>query len=155
MGFSVSASAALVFAGLLIAFGMWHTAASNSFEQVSEARSDRADATLDEKNTAIVIDEATYTTGTPTGTLTVNATNEGSTALSLNHTDLLIDNAYRSGWQGGATVNADTVDSESETDLWLPGETVTIEVEVEVEEPDRVKLATEFGVADTEGVTSS
>lgn len=143
MGFSVSGSAAIIFAGLLIAFGMWHTAASNSFERVSEAQGDRADATLDEKNTAIVIDSATYSSGT----LTVDATNEGSTALSLNRTDLLIDNAYEPDWQADATVDGD-----GQTDLWLPGETATITVSLG-STPSRVRLVTESGVADTEVVS--
>ncbi|WP_123537185.1 fla cluster protein FlaF [Halosimplex salinum] len=136
MGFSVSGSAAIIFIGLFIAFGMWHTAASNSFERVSEAQSDRSDAALDEKNTAVV-GSAEYVDGT----LTVQATNDGSTALSLNGTDLLIDNAYESDWQAGATVDGD-----GDTDLWLPGETVTVTIAMG-SAPTRVKLVTERGVS--------
>jgi len=140
MGFSVSGSAALIFAGLLIAFGMWHTAASNSFERVSEAQSDRSDGLLDQKNTAAVIDSATYAGGT----LTVQATNDGSTPLSLNETDLLVDNGYETDWRANATVDGD-----EETYLWLPGEQLTVEIDMGAT-PSRVKLATEAGVADTE-----
>ncbi|QLH84289.1 flagellin [Halosimplex pelagicum] len=142
MGFSVSGSAALIFAGLLIAFGMWHTAATNSFERVSEAQSDRSDGLLDQKNTAVVVDSAS----TADGDLTVEATNTGSTALSLNETDLLVDNEYRTGWRANATVDGDAA-----TYLWLPGEQLAIEVPPEGT-PGRVKLATEAGVSDTEVV---
>jgi len=143
MGFSVSGSAAIVFAGLLIAFGMWHTAGSNSFEQVTEAQSDRSDAALDTKNTDFTIDSASFATGT----LVIDATNEGSTALGLNRTDLLIDNVHEPDWQANATVDGDGT-----TDLWLPGETLTIEVSMG-SSPARVKLATEGGVSDAEVVS--
>ncbi|WP_436929776.1 fla cluster protein FlaF [Halosimplex halobium] len=141
MGFSVSGSAALVFAGLLIAFGMWHGAASDSFERVSEARSDRADRLLDQQNTAITL-AATYVDGT----LTVEATNDGSTALSLNRTDILVDNEYETDWRANATVDGD-----EETYLWLPGEQLTVEITTG-STPSRVKLATEDGVSGTEVV---
>jgi len=142
MGFSVSGSAALIFAGLLIAFGMWHGAASNSFERVSEAQSDRSDGLLDQTNTAVVVDSAS----TADGDLTVEATNTGSTALSLNGTDLLVDNEYQTDWRANATVDGD-----AGTDLWLPGERLTAEVAAG-SGPGRVKLVTEAGVTDAEVV---
>jgi flagellar protein FlaF len=143
MGFSVSGSAAIIFAGMIIAFGMWHTAASNSFEAVSEAQTDRSDAALNEKNTAVVIDSAS----TADGDLTVEATNTGSTPLSLNETDLLTDNEYRDGWQGNVQIDG----SQAQTDLWLPGETIAITVTGST--PQRVKLMTETGVSDSKVVS--
>ncbi|WP_436923753.1 flagellin [Halosimplex amylolyticum] len=143
MGFSVSGSAAIIFVGLFIAFGMWQTAASNSFERVSEAQSDRSDAALDEQNTAIVVDSASTTDGD----LTVTATNTGSTALSLNRTDLLVDNDYQTGWQGDVLFDG----SQKPVDLWLPDEQITITVTTT---GSRVKLVTESGVSDATEVTS-
>lgn len=143
MGFSVSGSVAIIFAGMLIAFGMWHTAGANSFERVTEAQNERSDEALDTKNTAFTIDSASFATGT----LVIDATNDGSTALGLNRTDLLIDNDHEPDWQANATVDGDGT-----TDLWLPGETVTIEVEMG-SSPDRVKLATEGGVTDAKVVS--
>ena len=70
-----------------------------------------------------------------------------STTLSLNETDLLTDNEYQDGWQGDVQIDG----SQAETDLWLPGETVTITVAGST--PSRVKLTTETGVSDSEVVS--
>ncbi|MFC7142291.1 flagellin [Halosimplex aquaticum] len=142
MGFSVSGSAALIFIGLFIAFGMWQTAASNSFERVSEAQSDRSDAALAEKNTDVVIDSAT----TSNGDLEITATNTGSVALSLNRTDVLVDNEYQTGWQGDVLFEG----SQKPVDLWVPGEQITITVS---STGSHVKLVTESGVSDSEVVS--
>lgn len=143
MGFSVSGSAALIFAAMFIAFGMWHSAATNSFERVSDAQQIQADDTLTERNTAITIDRAFYDGN---GNLEFEATNGGSTALSLNATTLLIDNEHYAGWRGGALT--------ADTDLWLPGEQITFTIGSFSSQPDRVKLVTENGVAEATEVVS-
>lgn len=145
MGFSVSGSAALVFAALFVAFGVWHGAATESFERVSDAREARADDALDERNTDLRIDTARYAGGT----LVVRATNTGSVALSLNATDVVVDNAYRTDWQADAEIDDRTL----ATDLWLPGETVNATFATGGP-PDRVTVATENGVADAREVSS-
>ena len=142
MGFSVSGSAAIIFAGMLIAFSMFHTAGADSFERVTEAQSDRSDAALDAKNTDIVIDSAT-----DSGDIVIDVRNTGSTTLSLNGTDVLVDNEYRTDWQADATVGG--VDN---SDLWLPGETATITVSGSGT-PTRVKVVTEKGVSDSSEVS--
>jgi archaellum component FlaF (FlaF/FlaG flagellin family) len=78
----------------------------------------------------------------------VTVENRGSTALSLNRTDLFFDNEYVTGWQGDVVFDGD---SQKATDLWLPGETLTITT---VGTPDRVKVASERGVSDAAEVTS-
>jgi flagellar protein FlaF len=147
MGFSVSGSFAIIFVGLLLAFGVWHTAASNSFERITEARSDRVDSTLEQRNTDVAIESVTY--DGVNETLLVNATNTGSTSLSLDATDLLVDNEYRAGWQEQATIDGDAL----ETDLWLPGETLSMNVTAT--DPTQVKVVTGPGVADTSPVTAT
>lgn len=145
MGFSVSGSAALIFVGLFIAFGMWHTASANSFERVAEAEADRTDATLAQQNTDVAITTAAYN-GTD-DELTVEVRNDGATGLSLSTSDLLVDGEYVTGWRDGATVAGD-----GSTDLWLGGETVTITID-RTSQPDRVKVVTETGVSATSEVT--
>jgi flagellar protein FlaF len=147
MGFSVSGSFAIVFVGALLAFGVWHTAASNGFERVTEAQSDRADATLDQRNTDVAVESVTY--DAVNETLRVNATNTGSTSLSLDDTDLLVDNEYRAGWQDRATIDGAAL----ETDLWLPGEELS--TNVTVSDPQQVKLVTGPGVAASSPVTET
>ena len=140
MGFSVSGSAAIIFASLFIAFGMFYTASANSFESVSDAQQERADLNLDEQNTAIEITNAT----TSGGTLTVWVNNTGGSYVTLSGTSILVDNALRTGWRSSAAVDGD-----GSTDLWSPGERLELSLSVETV-PDRVKVITKTGIADTE-----
>lgn len=145
MGFSVSGAAAVIFLSTFIAFGMLYTAADNSFHEVLDAEDDRSDRTLETKNTAINVTSATFHEGgvDEDNEVTIAAENSGATGLSLSGTSLLVDNEFQQGWEANATINDD-----DETDLWLPGETVTITVTVDGE-PDRISLTTESGVTAT------
>ena len=147
MGFSVSGSAAIVFVGMFIAFGMWYTAAANSYERVSDAEAARTDAAIEQQNTRVEIGAATYDGNADELTIEVN--NSGASQLRVSTTDLLVDGAYQTGWASGATVAGD-----GETDLWLSGEQLTVTVPATTQ-PDRVKVVTETGVADTAGVTQA
>ena len=139
MGFSVSGSAAIVFAGVILSFGIVFGAVSDSYERVTDAEEDQTDRVLDTKNAAINV------TGVERAgdRLTVLVNNTGSRSLSVNETDFILDNEYRSGWQTDATV-----DGENGTYLWLPGEQLNITV-TESDVPSRAKVVTEGGVADT------
>jgi flagellar protein FlaF len=145
MGFSVSGAAAIIFASMLVAFGMWFTATANSFDQVSESRELRTDGVLESSNTAVEIVSATYNKS-GNGRLVVEVNNTGAAGLSLNATDLLIDGAFVEGWQPDATV-----DGNGGTDLWLAGEQLTVTRDPATA-PDRVKIITPSGVADTGAV---
>ncbi|MFW5924478.1 MAG: flagellin [archaeon] len=143
MGFSVSASAAIIFAAMFIAFGMFYTASANSAEMVNDARVAAEDDLLTQQNTAIEITDAVYNTTTDRLTVTVN--NTGGTQLTLSDTDLLADNRYQSEFVR-RSVNGDEM-----TGLWLPGEQLRYVVEVS-NQPDRVKVVAGSGVAATEVV---
>lgn len=139
MGFSVSGATAVILVGSLIAFSFAFTATSNGFERVSDAREDRENRILDAENTAVEIANASYDGGAGAFTLDVN--NTGSTALSVPETTVLVDGAYAS--------NATTsVDGEASTAIWLPGEQLSVVVDRDVA-PDRAKIVTQNGVADT------
>jgi flagellar protein FlaF len=144
MGFSVSGSAAIIFASLFIAFGMWYTAGANSFERVTEAKQDRTDTVLETRNSNVEVVNATYN-ASGQETLTVEANNTGSAQLSVSETDLLVDGRYEDGWDGSS------VGADPGTDLWLAGEHLTINVSLSTE-PSRVKLVADTGVADTREV---
>ena len=137
MGFSVSASAAIVFVGFVVAFTTLYPVAANGFERVTDARDDAADRALDQRNTAVELSNVSYENATDT--LTVEVTNTGATELSVAETDLLVDNTY---WTGNRSVDGD-----ADTDVWLPGETLTITAGNVTLEPERVKVVTEHGVA--------
>jgi flagellar protein FlaF len=145
MGFSVSGSAAIIFASMFIAFGMWYTATANSFERVSEAETAGADSALTDRNTHVEITSAEFANGT----LTITVNNTGAEQLSLSDTDLLVDGRIVGDWQAD---NA-TVEGYGDTDLWMAGEELTITLS-RSSQPARVKIVTETGVADTAEVTS-
>jgi flagellar protein FlaF len=141
MGFSVSGSAAVIFVAAFIGFGMFYSATANSFERVNDAREDQRDRLLDQQNTDISIISATWNS-TGEDNLVVTVDNTGSETLSVEETDLLVDNDYYSGYDT-------TVDDEGSTDIWASQEQLTITVRSLSSQPDRVKIVTENGVADT------
>ncbi|AGN02338.1 flagellin [Salinarchaeum sp. Harcht-Bsk1] len=137
MGFSVSGATAVILIGGLIAFSFAFSAVNNGYERVSEAQEDREDRQLMQANSDVGIANATYDSGT--STLTVNATNTGSSELVVGRVSLLVDGAYRS--------NVTTaIDGDATTDVFLPGEVLTMTVNQSVR-PDRVKVITGTGVA--------
>ena len=147
MGFSVSGSAAIIFAALFIAFGMWYTASANTFEQLNDAKSDRTDAVRAAGSSGVEVTNATYNASTDE--LTVTVENTGAAQLTLASTDLLVDGQYRTGWQDNATVEGN-----ADTRLWLGSEVLTVTVSLS-SQPDRVKVVAGTGVSDTAGVTAA
>ncbi|PSQ33255.1 flagellin [Halobacteriales archaeon SW_10_68_16] len=144
MGFSVSGAAAIIFASLFIAFGMWYSAGMNSFERVTEAQNDRTDTVLETSNTDIEIVSTTYAASEDN--LTVRVNNTGTAQLSVSDTDLIVDGEYRTDWAESS------VAGDRETDLWLAGEQLKINVSAS-SQPDRVKVVADTGVADTAEVS--
>jgi flagellar protein FlaF len=145
MGFSVSGSAAILFIAAFVSVGILYSAAFNGYERVQDAEEVQDDRVLEAKNTAIEISNVTY--DSTEENMTVNVTNNGSTALSINETDLISNGSYVTR---DAYVST-SVDGNTETDLWLPGETYSLTV-TQSPKPDRVKIVTENGVAATEVV---
>lgn len=138
MGFSVSGSLAVVVVGALIALSMAYTAGSNGFERVNDARADQSERLVERSNAGLEIANATYFTGNDT--LRVSANNTGTTSLSVNATDLIVDNTY--------ITNATTaVGRDATTDLWLPGEELRFDVGLG-SRPDAVTVVIERGLSD-------
>lgn len=135
MGLSVSAATAVVFLGLFVAAGAFYPAVANGAELVADAQHDVDDRALDQQNTDITVTNATY--DEDDGTLLVNATNRGSTALDLASVDLLADNTYL-----GANA---TVDGDDTTNVWLPGERAQFEADP-ASEPNRTTVVVDHGV---------
>ncbi|WP_136716787.1 flagellin [Halorientalis salina] len=138
MGFSISGSAAIVFAGMFISFGIFYGATSNSFERVTDAQTDQTDVIVDEKNVAVEI--VAYERIDSTDRLTILVNNTGARALAVDETDLFVDNEY--------FADAETaVNGDRDTTLWAPGE--QLNVTVRVENPSRAKIVAEHGIGDT------
>lgn len=141
MGFSVSSAAAIVFISLFVVVGMVFSAASNSTEKVNDAKRAMSDNHLGQENTGLEIVSKSW----DGSTLTLEVNNTGAEAMSLDQAELLVDNDHVP--QSSFAVL--TVDGQSDTDLWLPGETLHVEVSLS-ETPSRVKVVGAHGVADAE-----
>ena len=137
MGFSVSASTAIIFAGLFLATGILYPAMDNGMERINDAQVDRDQAQLDLRNTAIEIEGTDVDANDGDGEIIVK--NTGTTSLDVTEVDLIIDGDYQRVGEGGTSVDGD-----DSTDLWLPGEQLTLEFEGS---PGRIKVVTEHGIS--------
>lgn len=152
MGFSVSASFAVAVIASLIALGMLYPAISGGFESVSQASQDAGERRLNAINTAVNVTEACYDVSNDR--IHLEAENTGSTGLGLNRTHVLVDNVLQLSFENRE------IDGISDTEVWAPGETATLNVtysgQSNIEsvdpDPDRLTVATEHGVRDSEGI---
>jgi len=149
MGFSVSGATAVIFLGLFISFGIAYSAANNGMERVNEAYDANTDDALARQNTAIAMGNASVVEADGQFYVNVTVDNTGSTTLSIDDTDILIGGNYTNH----TSPNMETfeVAGTEETDIWLPGETLHFNVSFDTR-PDRVKVVTGPGVADSEVV---
>ena len=155
MGVSVSASTAIIVAGLFFAFTAFYPVAANGFDRVTDAQHGVNERALEQQNTDFAVTNATYD-DSGSGLLTVNATNDGSVGIVVGDATLVVGNEYVD--LGGESVNT-TVDGNADTDLWLGGEELTVTVDDAALETDviagdtRVVLVVESGVRDAATVT--
>ena len=153
MGVSVSASTAIIVAGLFFAFTAFYPVAANGFDRVTDAQHGVNERALEQQNTDFAVTNATY--DNTSAELTVNATNDGSVGLVVSDATLVVDNEYVD--LGGESVNT-TVDGNADTDLWLGGEGLTVtvdsaELETDIDGDSRIVLVVESGVRDAATVT--
>lgn len=153
MGFSVSGSLVVILLGLFIALGAFYGSFSNAMERVTDAREERTDRFDRVHDTAIDITSISKLTDASCG-VEVQVNNTGETELQIPDTDLLVDNGYRTGWDD-STVDGTVSGSEPNTDVWLPGERLTIEESGLDSPPISVKVVSGPGVADTQEVSIS
>lgn len=168
MGFSTGGSAALLALGLFIAFGTFQAATTERLEHVTDAKDAVGEDRLDRINTEINITEADWGQIDSAFTLTIRATNNGTTALPINDTDVIVDGNY----EPAADFSSETVDGidthrsraagvVDATSVWLPGETYEVQIVVQDLEsasipdnpPERVKLTVQGGVSDSKEVS--
>ncbi|MGQ4555853.1 fla cluster protein FlaF [Halobellus sp. GM3] len=138
MGFGVSGSTAIIFLGVLVATGTLYPAVAGSAEQISDARDGDREDLLDRRNTALSVTSVVYNASE---NLTVEVKNTGTTTLSVGETSLLVDNEY-------VIPDATAVGGDTSTDVWGADQTLVLNVtDPGAEEPDRVKVVAENGVA--------
>lgn len=138
-GISTSGSLLVIFFGAFLALGTVYTVASNTTDDLSGAYSDELASQSAVVETDLSV-EATY--HAVDGNLTIRADNDGSTDLTVDGTDLLVDGAFRSLSEFGIV----TVDDRG-TELWKSDE--QLRIENSSAGADRVKVVTEHGVAAT------
>jgi flagellar protein FlaF len=137
---------AVIFVGVLISVSLAYPAVQTAYDQRTTAIDDRDQRTLEMRNTAITLTNASYDDSADE--LTVRVENTGSTTLSVNDTDLLVD--------GGIETRYNTTVEGVDRDLWQPGDVLELTQPASdgawtdgTEPPTRVKVVTEYGVAET------
>ena len=145
MGFSVSGSAVIVFIGFVVAAGVAVPPLLGSVGDLAGAQGTQIDQGTDRLNTDVEIVAATYDDGA--GNLTVEIENTGTTVLSVENTDLLVDGEIQTerGHNRTSAITLDDGSADSDAELWLPAETLNITVDADTE-PDRVKVVTDNGI---------
>ncbi|WP_435361467.1 hypothetical protein [Haloarchaeobius sp. DFWS5] len=140
MGFSTSGSAAILFVALLVMVSTVYPVVETANERVTSASDAQDERSLDRRHTALNVTNVSY--DNVSETLVVNVTNVGSRALSVDETDLLVEGAFQ-------TAATTTVDGDAGRNIWVPGEQLQFELTGVTSAPSRVKVVTEFGVAQT------
>ncbi|UWG48020.1 Archaellum protein F, flagellin of FlaG/FlaF family [Halanaeroarchaeum sp. HSR-CO] len=155
MGFSVSASTAILLVAAFASVGMLYTSAANGFEQVSDATLTQQEQALETENTDVSIVNITHNTSGTTDYVNVTVENAGASTLHVSKTDLLLNGTYTNGFESRTLSTADgTIEAGTNgTDLWQPGENLTLVVHENVSKPFRVKVVSDRGVAATEVVS--
>ncbi|MDR9430500.1 MAG: fla cluster protein FlaF [Natronomonas sp.] len=139
----MSGSAAIIFIGLLVATGIAVPPLIGSFGSLAGAQGQQVDRGIDALNTEFGVWRVTYDSTDDRLALELN--NTGSTTLSINETNVLLDGVIPTPQNVTTDIAGDGA-----TDLWLPGETLDITVANVDTKPTRVKIVTENGVARTE-----
>lgn len=144
-GFSTSASLLIIFVGVFIALGTIFASGSNAIDRVQQAENDQIEQHNTIQRTSINVTGSEWNSGT----LTIRANNTGTTTLSVNETDVLVDGEY-------VAVESFTssVDGNTDTDRWNAQEQLVLSTDQFGTAPDRIKLVTETGLAGTTEVSS-
>ena len=130
MGFSVSATIAVLFIAFMGIGAVSFNMVSESFFSVQNALADRNKLMYDQLNTDIKI----LNHSDDGSNLTLMAENTGSTVIEPVYLNALVDGKL--------------VDATSDDTIWFPEETLNITMAVQTGEPHRIKIVTGRGIAD-------
>ncbi len=130
------ASAILLIAMAVTASMVFSTLSSN-YELLRKADIEKGKIEYDQIHTFLNVDNVSFNSGT----VTINATNDGSTVIQTDKIEVLLDgNLYTDN------ITSTTVQGE-DVNIWIPDETLTIEVNSSLN-PSRVKLVADNGASD-------
>lgn len=134
---SAAIASAILLVAMVIAASMIFSTLSANYEMLKEAENTKNKIEYEQLHTTITIDNVTYSSGT----VVINATNEGSTVIETDKIDVLINGELYT-----SNITSTSVDGVNVT-LWMPDEILRIEVSSAVS-PSRVKLVAHNGVSD-------
>jgi len=138
---SAAIASAILLVAMVIAVSIIFSTLSANYEMLKEAENVKNKIEYEQLHTTINIENVTYNSGT----VIINATNEGSTVIETDKIDVLINGELYTANITSTSVNGTNVT------IWIPEETLRIEVNSAVS-PSRVKLVTDNGVSDYWGV---
>lgn len=144
MGLSVSGSLAVIILATFMMLAAVYPAASNVSETINDARSNKGEIHANQADTGINITRISYEPATDEVNLTVE--NTGNTLLHVDATSILVDNEYQTESHIASTV----VDGDSSTNLWHPGDRLTVVTVVSEKNPTAVVVISEYDVSDRE-----
>lgn len=149
MGFSVSGATVVVLVGLMVSVGTLYPVLEDDRERYTGAQDAHEGRALDRQNTALAVQNVTYTNASELpgseDRLDVTVRNTGTTTLSVDETDLLVDGVY-------TVPNVTSVEGDATRNTWAGGQSLTLTVRYPstTAAPNRVVVVTEHGVADAE-----
>ena len=92
MGFATSITVAIIFMAIIIMATITFPIMNQSYEKVQESKDDKHEIQMDQLNTAIDITNIVKSGG---DTLIITVSNEGTTVLRGNKSNVLIDGIYK------------------------------------------------------------
>ncbi len=135
MGFATSIAISIFFIAFMLIATVTYPAIFHSTTSIRDSINDKHELQMKELNTRINI-ISTIQIG---GNITITLSNEGSTVLHADRSDVLVDGNY-------------TTFSVSPNGFWLPGKNVVYTVNADAATNHRVKIITENGISAYAGV---
>lgn len=130
------ASAILLIAMAITASMVFNTLSSN-YELLRKADIKKEEIDYNQLHTFLSVDNVSYSSGT----VTINATNDGNTIIETDKIEVLFDGELYTD-----NISSTKIDG-NEASIWIPEETLTIEVNSSLN-PSRVKLVADNGASD-------
>ncbi|ELY93083.1 flagellin [Natrialba chahannaoensis JCM 10990] len=167
MGFSTSGAVLVILVGFLVAVSVIVPTVFSVGAATGDAFAAQNDQLRDQQNTALSIDTFEYIGDDDEHDALVVVTNDGSTSLSVDKTDLVVNGHFypTHGYDDETTI-IDGDAERDESDVWAPGTQLEVELsdggdangELEFagdEDEDSIRMTTERGVAETAWITVS
>lgn len=132
MGFATSITVAIIFLAVLILATITFPTMIQSYEKVQESRDDKHEIRTDQLNTAIDITNIVTSGG---NSLIITVSNEGTTVLRGNKSNVLIDGIYKT-----YTVTP--------TGYWMPQADAVFTVNASTSVNHIITITSEYGISD-------